>query len=215
MAQIQMQIENLHKKLDKLLTADMKSAQTRLEQAVNYAKNKMTYPLAYDEFNKVLDKVTDAFHKVEDFEYKVFCKRVAIFARFMINTYDLSNQTFSPLSSLPVDLKCTMAHAIHCEVKELLNETKAFKIALSKKILMQGSNEQKTNQDLLDSVLRVCVPLMWHYVPDFQRSADDPELLKFIPEGCNDASTIALENGLNIKLWKEGFKSPKLKWSPW
>ena len=53
--QIKKQLEELERKVDKLLRADMETAKHRLQHAFHYLEDTETYPLAYREFEKVLD----------------------------------------------------------------------------------------------------------------------------------------------------------------
>ena len=134
----------------------------------------------------------------------------------MISTFDEDKKTFVPLISLSEEKKKQIANAIHEDVMALLKKFNEIKIS---RFRWKGNDEKQQNQDMLDSVLSSCLPLMWHYVNDFpQRYEEDPELLQFVPEGFPDAATLELEKGLKIKIWKEGSKEPKLNWmlmSPW
>ena len=56
------------------------------------------------------------------------------------------------------------------------------------------------NQNLLDSLLKYGLPLMWHYKELFcHEPKDSKELLQFIPEGEEDAAEILMANGQWIK----------------
>ena len=63
------------------------------------------------------------------------------------------------------------------------------------------SNQAKDkNQNLLDSLLKYGLPLMWHYKELFcNEPKDSKELLQFIPEGEEDAAKILMANGQWIK----------------
>ena len=123
--------------------------QNRLQQAIHYLASTETYPHAYKEFWEVLSKATDGYPRVQGFENKVYCKRIAIFARYMTDTYDAKLETFVPLWSLSKAKKIAIASTIHTDIKALLQEFKTLKIPFSKKLLKKKDLEQKKYQDLL------------------------------------------------------------------
>ena len=61
------------------------------------------------------------------------------------------------------------------------------------------------NQNLLDSLLKYGLPLMWHYNEIFREEPrNSQDLLQFIPEGEEDAAAIMMtEDGQWIKVWKD------------
>ena len=63
---------------------------------------------------------------------------------------------------------------------------------------------------------KVCIPIMWHYIPEIKDLEDQKEMFSYIPEGVEDAAKIALDEDTTIKVWKEELKGDKfaLQWQP-
>jgi len=63
-----------------------------------------------------------------------------------------------------------------------------------------GEKDEKRRQDQLDSLLKVCLPLIWHHKV---KDTNTKEMLPFVPEGYADAANISCTSGIEIKIWKE------------
>jgi hypothetical protein len=157
--QIQSELDELQRKMDKLLRSDYETATHRLKHAMNYLENTNMHPEGYNEFAEVLKKSNEALPKLDEFEDKLFIKKVSIFARFMTNCYDKKIQQFVPLGSLPIENKQTIANAVMIDLEEVLSEFNNIKIPFYKKMVRQKKKEEEKNQNLLDSLLkvRICV----------------------------------------------------------
>ena len=66
-----------------------------------------------------------------------------------------------------------------------------------------GTAEKCKNQDILDSLLKVCLPMIWHRFEIFRENHKNQKMLKFVPEGQNDAAMIRFDDKTNIMIWKE------------
>ena len=152
LAQIQKKIEDLHRKVDKLLKADFQAAGHRLEHAMNYMGNIKKHPKAYEELKQVLELATKAFFQLETFSDKVFIQRVAVFSRLLTDCYDEDTKQFVPLPSLSKEDKKTITDSVIIDVNKVLEEFKKVKIPL---LTLQRSKAKNENQDLLDSLLKV------------------------------------------------------------
>ena len=214
LAQIKYKLEQIEKSLDDLLKADFVTAKKRFGDAMIYIEDGH-YARAYKELDWVLTKSIDAFSRVKGFDNKVFAKRLTIFARLMIDTYDKDTKTFVPLSSLSTKKKHTIAKLIFSDVDDVVNEFEkgvedrsivskgfaSFKNTITLKNSL-GSQCDK-NQNSLDGLLKSTLPLIWHHFDIFKEtSCQDPAFLRYIPNGYNDAVTIQLENKWPIKVWK-------------
>ena len=214
LAQIKYKLEQIEKSLDDLLKADFESAKKRFGDAMIYIEDE-EYGRAYEELKWVLSKSIDAFPKVKGFENKVFAKRLTIFARLMIDTYDKDTETFIPLSSLPRKKKHTIAKLVFSDIDDVVNEfeksiedrfilNKAFS-GLKKFFIIQNSlgSQCDKNQNILDGLLKSTLPIIWHHFDIFREtSCQDPAFLKYIPDGYEDAAIIQVENKWPIKIWK-------------
>jgi len=158
--QIQKQIEELAKKVDILLRADMETAKNRIWHGMNYIKREETFPLAFDEFKEVLSLAEKAFPKVEAFEDKVFCKQLAIFTRAMISTYDPKTGQFVALYYLSEDKKRAISDSIFHDVEGVYQQFEAIEIPWSKKLIGKDKKEKEKNQNILDSLLKRCLPVI-------------------------------------------------------
>ena len=195
-------IDQLQKDVDILLHVPMEDAKESLEKAFNYLQHE-NYKKAQEEFCRVLEKSSTAFHSVKSFENKVFCKQLAIFSRLMKDTFDEEKETFLSLSSVPVNLYNAITDNIFHDLKQVIAAFDKLEIPMMKTILGQGAAEKCKNQDILDSLLKVCLPMIWHRFEIFRENHKNQKMLKFVPEGQNDAAMIRFDDKTNIMIWKE------------
>ena len=66
----------------------------------------------------------------------------------------------------------------------------------------KNEKQKKRNQDILDSLLKRCLPVIWNY-QDIFLGSDEDEINKFVPEGVDDAAMVTLSSGDQITMWKE------------
>ena len=215
--QIKFQLEELNKKVDKILNEPLKTATKSLKHAMNYLEDKDSYKNAYLEYEKVLENAGRGFEYVEDLETKVICKRLVIFARFMCNTYKAEENDFIPLKSLQESKKKVIAGAMKIDIDEILEEFEKTPVSKRKRFLRKGGEEQQKLQDTIDSLLKLCLPVIWHFLPDDMLDVDlkNKALLRYVPEGYRDAAKITTKDNILIFVWKERMEENNfvLHWS--
>merc|ERR1712136_734459 len=104
------------------------------------------------------------------------------------------------------------------DVRELLD---AFDQDESAKTILQRMRrnkrklEKQANQDLLDKLLKFSTPIMLLYVEDLQ-TMEEKDILRYIPEGIDDAIILKLDENVVIKIWKDETEKNnfELKWQP-
>merc|ERR1712062_378207 len=210
LAQIINKLGNMDKKLDTILTSEMKLAIIKCDKGLfqlnkldkkNYGPdvNKRAAKEAIEEFRKMYDNSEMAYVKVSTFKEKVFCKSLSIFAYIMKTLYQEEHKTFLTLQTANEDIKKDIADWVYFEVGKVIDEFNAIKIP---RMTWDKKGKKEENQNTLDSLLKPCLPLMWNYIDVFKGDSMDEELLKFIPDGQEDAAKIVLENGQTLDVWK-------------
>merc|ERR1712062_611600 len=210
LAQIKNKLENMDKKLDTILTSEMKLAIIKCDKGLfqlnkldkkNYGPdvNKRAAKEAIEEFRKMYDNSEMAYVKVSTFKEKVFCKSLSIFAYIMKTLYQEEHKTFLTLQTANEDIKKDIADWVFFEVGKVIDEFNAIKIP---RMTWDKKGKKEENQNTLDSLLKPCLPLMWNYIDVFKGDLKNEELLKFIPDGQEDAAKIVLENGQTLDVWK-------------
>jgi len=210
LAQIKNKLENMDKKLDTILTSEMKLAIIKCDKGLfqlnkldkkNYGPdvNKRAAKEAIEEFRKMYDNSEMAYVKVSTFKEKVFCKSLSIFAYIMKTLYQEEHKTFLTLQTANEDIKKDIADWVFFEVGKVIDEFNAIKIP---RLTWDKKGKKEENQNTLDSLLKPCLPLMWNYIDVFKGDLKNEELLKFIPDGQEDAAKIVLENGKTLDVWK-------------
>jgi len=111
--------------------------------------------------------------------------------------------------------KRIIANGVFHDVNSAIQELNCINTPLSKTLLGKSKSHEQKNQDVLDSLLKSCLPVIWNYQDVFLTSNID-DIINYIPEGVNDASTVYLKNGAQIIVWKEkiGSKKFKFQWFP-
>ena len=219
MAQIKKDIKELTKKVDLLLHAEMRTAKSMLRKAVQYLSTEETYPMAFQEFKDIKNRVEIAFNTVQGFEHQVFCKQTEIFSRFMIDTYDEDKKIFVPLPRISIAKKEVIATNIWNDVQDLHQEFNQVQRPRKRDFLKRMFNadkpEKQQNQKLYDTVLKFSTPIMLYYVKDLQEM-DASEMVQYLPEGFDDSATMKLDEHLVIKFWKEERSENEfvMKWQP-
>merc|ERR1712038_746444 len=97
------------------------------------------------------------------------------------------------------------------EVKQLIDQD--FSTIKIPRLTWDKKGKKEENQNTLDSLLKPCLPLMWYYIDVFQDynnfNEENEELMKFIPDGQDDAAKIVMENGKFFQIWKEKMDGDK------
>ena len=203
--QIKHEIEQLNRKVDKILNEPLKTATKALKHAMNYLEDKDSYKNAFLEFEKVLENAGKGFEYVDDLETKMICKRLVIFSRFMCNTYNADENKFVPLQALPESKKKVIAGAMKIDVDDVLEEFEKTHISRRKRLLGKREEEQQKYQDTVDGLLKLCLPVMWHYLPKDMLDVHfrNKSLLRYVPEGIGDAANIRTKDNGLFFIWKE------------
>ena len=91
------------------------------------------------------------------------------------------------------------------DVRELLDafyQDQSAKTVLQKMRWNKRKLEKQANQDLLDKLLKFSTPIMLLYVEDLQ-TMEEKDILRYIPEGIDDAIILKLDENVVIKIWKD------------
>ena len=101
------------------------------------------------------------------------------------------------------------------DVNSVIQEFNSIETSWSKTLLGKSKSLEQKNQNVLDSLLKSCLPVIWNYQDVFLSSNTD-DTIDYIPEGVNDAATVSLRNGAQIMVWKEmvGSKKFEFQWFP-
>ena len=222
LSMIKKKIQQLQKDVDKLMNADYRTAFLRYQKALTFMTNPETHKAAFKEYGKVVDLAERAYSQVKDFDKKILCKKLALFGQLMTLMYEKGMETFLPLEKLSDSKKNTIAEYVYGEILASIDDYKVVISELDKGFSLFNQNRKTTmekdkNQNLLDSLLKYGLPLMWHYNKVFQEEPkDSPVLLQFIPEHEDDAAEILMTSGQWIKVWKEKKQDEEeiFWWSP-
>ena len=207
LAMIKQKIKELQKSVNKLLHADYQTALNRYQVALTFMNNPEMHQQAFEGFNAVVNLAERAYTQVKDFAEKILCKKLSLSSRLMNFLYLKGKETFLPLETLSEDKKATIAQYVFGEITTSISDYKKANSELSKGLFNQKKKQnlgKDKNQNLLDTLLKCGLPLMWHYNNVFhEEPKNSTELLKFIPEGESDAAEILMPNGHWINVWKD------------
>ena len=152
-----------------------------------------------------------AYFQVSTFKEKVYCKSLIILANIMETLYIEEGKTFLSLKNASEVKKELIAEEIHFEVIKIIGLFNAIKIPC---FTWDKKGKKEENQKILNSLLKLCLPLMWNYIDIFRSlNINDSSftvvnqvsegLLKFIPNGGQEqAAKIVLKNGKSINVWR-------------
>ena len=145
------------------------------------------------------------YEKVSTFKEKVFCLSLSIYAFIMKTLYDRPSNTFHTFKSANEGLKKYIAEYVYRQVKKIIDED--FSTIKIPPLTWDKKGKKEENQNILDSLLKPCLPLMWNYIDVFQdrynsTTNNNEEFLKFIPDGQEAAAQIVLKNGQIIEVYK-------------
>ena len=199
---IKNKIDQLQKDVETLLKEPMKAAVDSLTKGHNYMKNGV-YKRAYDEFFKVLNESSRGYRLAKTIEDKVLCMQMSIFSRLIVDTFDFETESFVSLSEVPEPMYNTITDNILHDLDQLIEEFEKVQIPFWKRLLGQSQTEQSRNQDTIDPLLKTCLPMIWHRFDVFRGHHGNQKLLKYIPEGRNDAALLRFEGRTTISVWKE------------
>ena len=208
LSMIKKRIKELQKSVDKLLHADYQTALNRYQIALTVMTNPEMHQDAFEEFKKVVDLADRAYTQVSNFDEKILCKKLSLSSRLMTFLYQARKETFLPLEKLSEDKKSTIAQYVFGEITTSINDYHMANSELQKGWFTQSRRQnlgKDKNQNLLDSFLKYGLPLIWHFNEEFREEPkNSKKLLKFIPEGEDDAAAIMMTmDGQWIQVWKE------------
>lgn len=212
LAQIKKKLEDIDKKLDTLLTTEMEVAISNMDdglfqleilgnQAYQADVKAKAADAAIEAFSEMYKNATTGYKKVSAFKDKVFCKSLSIYGFIIKTLYDNPTNAFLTFQTANEGLKRYIAEYVHRQVKQIIDED--FSTIKIPRLTWDKKGKKEENQNTLDSLLKPCLPLMWHYIDIFKGDSTNEELLKFLPDGQEDAAKIVLENGQTVQLWKE------------
>ena len=204
LAQIKKKIEALQEDMNVLLDVDFKAAFQWLEFAASDLKNK-DFESAFSYLEKVQNDSVRAYSQVKTFQNKVFCKNMTIFSKYMIKCYNKKTKSFDHLSSLLQNKQKALADSVLMDVDLILEEFE--KIEDDPNWWQRMVNNAKSKSDeqyVLDGLLKVALPIIWYHNDLFQvKDYRDKDMLKYIPDGKEDAAEILLDGKWPIRVWKE------------
>ena len=207
LAQIKKKIEALQEDMQVLLNTDFKAAFQYLGYAAFALKNE-DYESAYSELSKVKEYSIRAYSQMKTFRKKVFCKKMTIFSMHMIQCYNKDRQSFDHLLTLPIKKQKSLAESVQSDVDIILEEFE--KIEKNPNWWQRKVHKVKSKseeQDVLDGLLKAALPIIWHHHDLFKvKGHNDKEMLKYLPDGCEDGSEILLEGKWLIRVWRDGLQ---------
>ena len=138
----------------------------------------------------------------------------------MTRSYKKDSQTFVDVSELKDKEQKSLAKNVFAELEELIKDFEKLKPSVSKKVFwkakkakdkvvntidakMNSYSPKKKQQKVLDSILKMALPIIWHHIDIFKTEEfTSLEMLKFVPQGHENCCDIVLEGKWPIRLWK-------------
>ena len=162
-------LAKLDKKVDKLLKVDYKCAMKCFGKAIDFLEHN-DHREACKELERVIDYAEKAFYLVDKFRLKVQCKGLYCRSRIITMCYDDKTGKINPLSTLPEEMKSTIAELIFGELEELVGEFERIKKpwAITKWVPGVKKDKKKKEQREMDRLLKVMLPIMWPHVEEFK-----------------------------------------------
>jgi len=211
LAVIKAELKKANQKLDKLLDAPKKNANTYINLAMTDIECGK-YEDAYRNFIKLQDNSIDGFNKTEKDLSRIICTKFKILSIIMVSSWSAEKKIFRISDDLDKDSKRQMGISTKDAVEDLLNNLKE-----PGKTLFSGKPKDYKYQDELDQVLKLAYPRISEALeytnPDrVLKTLKDFELtilpLKFIPMGAEDKTEVKLgrfPSGkyLLLKLYKD------------
>ena len=202
LAQIKKKIEDLQKNMDVLLDADFQAAFSWLESAATALKYE-NYESAYNKHEKVLDCSVRAYSQLKTFGKKVFCKKMTICSKRLLQCYNKDLKTFNDLYSLPLNKQKELYEDVISDVDKILNEFSEVKEPNWYQRKVNKARTKSEEQNVLDGLLKAALPIIWHHHEAFRvKKLNDMEMTKYLPDGKEDAAEILYEGKWPIIVWK-------------
>ena len=164
LAQIKNKLENMNKKLDTILTREMKTALMKFQKGLSILaeennepdEQKIAAKEAIKEFRAMYDNSEVAYNSVSTFKEKVCCKSLSIFAHIMETLYQEEQQTFLTLKTANEIMKRRIAKRIELEVSMVIGDFNNIKIP---RLTWNKKEKKEENQNILNSLLKPCTML--------------------------------------------------------
>ena len=132
-----------------------------------------------------------AFSDFKSFKTKVFCTKVVICYRMLIQCYNSKTKSIDDFYSLPVFKQKDIAEDVLHDIEKILEEFE------------KDIGKQKELQVILNTILKTTLPIIWHHHEMFKvKSYKDKNFLTYLPEGKDDAAEILLAKKWPIRIWK-------------
>ena len=149
LAIIQKKLDDISDKLDTLLEKDYKSAVDFLGSAMRSLEEDY-YEDANKDFEKVLDKATDAYNCVKNDDLKLIqVAKMKMFCYIATKSYDEESKIFIPYESLPQRKKKLVSNLVRDQIEKLLKDLTTVKVRSDAKKFFTT----KTQQEEIDSTL--------------------------------------------------------------
>ena len=124
----------------------------------------------------------------------------------MIQCYNNDELSFDHLLTLPIKKQKSLAESVQSDVDIILEEFE--KIEDYPNWWQRKVNKAKSKddeQDVLDGLLKTALPIIWHQNEMFKlQNYKDLNMVKYLPDGKEDAAEILLEGKWPIRVWKYG-----------
>ena len=202
LAQIKKKIDDLQKDMNTLLDADFQAAFSWLDSASTALKYE-NYESAYNKLEKVLNCSVRAYSQLKTFEKKVFCKKMTICSKRLLQCYNKDLKTFNDLYSLPLNKQKELYEDVISDVDKILNEFSEVKEPNWYQRKVNKARTKSEEQNVLDGLLKAALPIIWHHHEAFRvKKLNDMEMTKYLPDGKEDAAEILYEGKWPIIVWK-------------
>ena len=156
LAMIQKKLEDITKKLDTLLEKDYNSAVDFLSSAMRSIEHH-DYEDAYKDFDKALDRATDAYNCAKTDDLKLIkSSKMKMFCYIATKSYEKELKLFIPYESLPKKKKDLIASLLRDEVEKLLKDLKNVKVRSDASKFFKTTGQQKEIDNTM-SELNTCL----------------------------------------------------------
>ena len=159
--QIKKSVEQIDRKVSKLIRAPLLNAIDHFNEVTDYFLSKK-FEKAYSTVDKVLNNATDAFNKIADknidmetFADCVKAAQLLIFSKIITESYDSDRKIFLPYAKLSKETKAVISRFIVRNVDKCISLKGNVKVPM----FSFGKGKKKSiMQDMLDSILQLAYP---------------------------------------------------------
>ena len=215
--QIKKSVEQIDKKVSKLLRAPLLNAIAHFNEVTDYFLS-CEYEDAYNTADKVLNNATDAFSKIADknidmetFADCVKSVQLLIFSKIIRESYDKKKQIFLPYTKLSKNKKNVISRFVERNVEHCIALKETVKVPM---LTLDREKKKSIVQDMLDSILQLAYPYVsqgngW---TDLEYKIPQDEITfkvnpKYLPMGEEDSTEVIVGNTksevIRMYLWRE------------